>query len=192
MMCLLAINAHAAWVEFGSHYYTLTSDATNWEEAENNAGEAGGHLVAINSSIEQAFLNDTFLIGDFATLPLWIGLTDKSSEGTFIWSTGEEVTFTNWTEGEPNNVDFFGDRVGEDYVAMNWAVAAYGIDDEETGEWNDTPLNGTPFLPDYFMNSSTGPYFGIIERDMSPVPLPASLWLLGSALSVLFSIKHKS
>lgn len=34
---------------------------------------------------------------------LWIGATDKKTEGTFIWaSTGEPMNFTSWAPEEPN------------------------------------------------------------------------------------------
>jgi hypothetical protein len=33
----------------------------------------------------------------------WIGLTDIFQEGTFVWTTGEKLTYTNWYDKEPNN-----------------------------------------------------------------------------------------
>jgi len=34
----------------------------------------------------------------------WIGLTDLFHEGTFIWpSTGEQATYFNWKDGQPDN-----------------------------------------------------------------------------------------
>ena len=77
------------------------------------------------------------------------------------------------------NVDFFGDGVGEDYVAMNWTTAAFD-DFSVVGSWNDTPLLGTPAISAFGPNS-VGPYFGIIER-ASSVPEPSTLFLLGTGL----------
>ena len=34
----------------------------------------------------------------------WIGINDISSEGTFKWSDGSALHFTDWATGEPNNV----------------------------------------------------------------------------------------
>jgi len=34
---------------------------------------------------------------------IWIGFTDETDEGTFVWSDGTEVDYTNWSGGEPNN-----------------------------------------------------------------------------------------
>ena len=38
------------------------------------------------------------------TSNFWIGLTDIFHEGTFIWTTGDALTYTNWASGEPNNL----------------------------------------------------------------------------------------
>ena len=35
----------------------------------------------------------------------WIGLSDSSSEGSFDWSDGSGVDYTNWSTGEPNDLD---------------------------------------------------------------------------------------
>src|SRR5829696_828056 len=61
---------------------------------------------------------------------VYIGLNDEAIEGTFVWSNGEQVTYTNWYGGEPNNA--FGI---EDHVEMlPW-----------DGTWNDM-TNYTPLI----------------------------------------------
>lgn len=59
---------------------------------------------------------NAFLLTTFANAPgsgrIWLGLNDVATEGTFVYTSGEPTTYTNWEPGEPNNV---GD---EDYVAM--------------------------------------------------------------------------
>lgn len=33
----------------------------------------------------------------------WFGYNDRASEGSWVWETGESVSYTNWGSGEPNN-----------------------------------------------------------------------------------------
>ena len=33
----------------------------------------------------------------------WIGLTDRAKEGTWVWNSGMEATFTPWHSWEPDN-----------------------------------------------------------------------------------------
>jgi len=154
-------------VEFEGHHYQLTSAEMSWQDAEAEAVALGGHLVSINRYEEHVFVMNAFIVGALQERPVWIGLSDQAVEGIFEWSSQEPVEFAFWAEGEPNNVPPF----GEDYVAMNWEWAAY---DEEVipGDWNDTPLEGTPHLPEAFDPKADGPYFGIIEIDLCAGEVP--------------------
>ena len=58
--------------EFQGHTYFLTSAGT-WAEAEAEAVSHGGHLVSVNDSAEQGFINE-MLSGS-----TWIGFTDCTS-----------------------------------------------------------------------------------------------------------------
>jgi hypothetical protein len=125
--------------------YRLTSAATSWTAALAEAQRLGGNLVTINDAAEQAWLRSTFS----TTERLWIGLTDRTTEGSFAWANGETTTYRNWAPGEPNDykVKFAG---GEDYVLMNW---------NGSGQWNDMP------------DSFEGPFRGIVEiPSTSPPP----------------------
>jgi len=54
---------------------------------------------------------------------IYIGLTDLSNEGVFVWGDGLPASegWTNWQEGEPNNFD------DEDCARIRYA----------DGLWND-------------------------------------------------------
>ena len=166
LLRLLAIAAiiaqtpiHAAPILWSSasggndHYYDITPDRMNWDAAESFAVSRGGHLVSIQSGAEQAFLASTFLSSTDDHRIAWIGINDVASEGSFIWSSGEPVTYNNWNVSEPNN---FGD---EDYGVINWN---YGNNHPGAtpATWNDVHVNGTttPQNPNQAL-----PYFGIYE-----------------------------
>jgi len=129
-------SASPNWVHWPSngHYYALTSVAhTNWFNAEAEAAShAGGHLVSINGIAEQAFIEATFLAGNSRSNIYWIGLNDIVSDGTWIWSSGEPMTYTNWEPGEPNNAP-----PGEDAGVLNWYYGLGQLASAQPGRWND-------------------------------------------------------
>ena len=77
------------------HVYTLSPEMT-WHQAEDYAIGFGGHLATVRNQAEQ-----DWLFMKFGTQELWIGLNDEAVEGSFVWSSGEPVAFTNWATGEP-------------------------------------------------------------------------------------------
>ena len=47
---------------------------------------------------------NTYANANDKLVTLWIGLTDKSTEGTFVWETdGEALSYMNWAHRQPNN-----------------------------------------------------------------------------------------
>ncbi len=132
------------WADNGNAYQLVFANAT-WTQAK-AAAEAStfdgrtGHLVTIADTAENNFVAN-LVSGDFRA---WIGLTDEAVEGSFQWITGEAVSFTQWSPGEPNNSG------GEDYVEL------FASNDS----WNDR-IN-SPFSP---LNSAY-----IIEWDAIPEP----------------------
>ncbi len=121
------------------HFYALLSPAT-WTWSERAAVALGGHLTAIGNLAEQNWVYNSF--SSFATTNrmLWIGFDDVASEGHFVWSSGDPVTFTYWAPGEPNNY-----QGNEDFVTI------YPPDNPNAAHWNDwgervfsgsTPFNG--------------------------------------------------
>lgn len=112
-----SLPGHTYMGTFGGHTYFLSNTVTDPETAHANAILAGGHLVTIGSEAENAFvsaMNPGFI---------WIGHTDRASEGTWKWVTSEPVTFTKWNAGEPNNAGG-----NEDWAVINWGP---------NGTWND-------------------------------------------------------
>ena len=157
------------------HIYYLISKQT-WTSAETEAQGLGGHLVTINDAAENQFIVDRFILTGHAGDPMWIGINDQSVEGTFAWSSGQPVTFTNWYTGEPNNAG-----AGEDYGAINWIFA--GGFSTDHGVWNDTPVAGTTGFP----GTTNGPYLAVVE--VLPEPT-GDLALLPVALALVRTRRH--
>ena len=104
----------------GGHTYLPTSDGMTWADAEAEAQTLGGHLVTINDAVENEWVRANF--SDLGNV--WIGLTDRDTEGAFVWTSAEPLTYTAWQGGEPNNSG------GENFAGMF-----------TSGAWND--FNGT-------------------------------------------------
>jgi hypothetical protein len=82
--------------------YRVVAGFVNWGPAEmdcDNDG-TGTHLVVVDDAAESAAI-DTAFFGD-----LWLGASDRRSEGTFLAVTGGPMPYTNWSLFEPD--DFFG------------------------------------------------------------------------------------
>jgi hypothetical protein len=136
-----------------THTYYLLSSST-WTEAEASAIELGGHLVTINDQSENAWVYSRWA----QSRTLWLGLNDAAKEGTFVWSSGEPVTYVNWRVGEPNNGNGL---VTENYVFMH--PSGFG----GQGQWNDYQ-NLATVLPE-------PPLYGVVE--LASVPEPSTLIL---------------
>ena len=68
---------------------------------------------------------DDFLL---ANDPRWIGFSDTASEGSWVWSSGLSVSYTNWNSGEPSGGT---EDCGHIYSDL-WSVV---------GRWNDHPCS---------------------------------------------------
>merc|ERR1711874_874091 len=91
-----------SWWNFGNSCYHNSGAAMNWHDARKYCLGIGGYLVEIDSEEEE-----TALLGAFAVYDqdYWIGLTDASVEGEWIWAdTGKPPKYTAWAEGEPNDM----------------------------------------------------------------------------------------
>jgi hypothetical protein len=167
----LLLSATAAAITYNGHDYTIVGVGSgydgSWAAAEMEAVAWGGHLVTINDKPEQDWLRATFGGGE----RLWIGFTDQAAEGTWLWITGEPVTFTDWNEFEPNNStppDY-----GEDYAVLNW--------DTETGQWNDWD----------HLRSDYSTIRGIAEKNLSVPDVGSTIPLLGLAALGLFGLRKR-
>ena len=81
----------------GNHYYT-SDNMLSWNEADELSSSFGGYLASISSMEE-----NNFIYSFFGDNHMWIGFTDSSEEGNWIWTDGSETTFTNWNNTQPDN-----------------------------------------------------------------------------------------
>jgi RTX calcium-binding nonapeptide repeat (4 copies) len=108
----------------GHTYYLLDNPGGTkwWNGDEAEAVALGGHLATIGSAAENSFVFNTFASkvtsdasaqGLGTTTWMFIGLSDQTVEGTYVWSSGAPTGFTNFL---PNQQDVFPDQ---DFVGID-------------------------------------------------------------------------
>ena len=129
------------------HTYHLL-EGSGWNAAQARALQLGGNLVTINDQAEQDWLTLNFHNYQGVDIDLWTGFNDVAVEGTFEWTSGQPVTYTNWDIGEPNN----GAGGIEDFCAMR--------KNNPLALWNDLAESPTGF--------HANPH-GIVEIESNPI-----------------------
>lgn len=115
--------------EFQQHYYKVYDEVCDtWDEAKVFCEELGGHLATINYEEENKMLYSYIVSCGYTNA--YFGYTDNLKEGDWNWVTDEDIGYTNWSSGEPNNSG------NEDYAMFYWKFT--------DGTWNDGNFgNGT-------------------------------------------------
>ncbi|MGM9550827.1 MAG: lectin-like protein [Clostridia bacterium] len=130
VMCLVSmpmmIIAENDIVDFDGRRYQRFELSMSWKEAKEYCENMGGHLATIMSEEEQEIVKNLVASGNKAQY--WLGATDELDEGTWIWVTGEEMTYFGPT------VTFNNYQGNEHYLQMqrhHWG------DESKLGVWND-------------------------------------------------------
>ncbi|XP_052761082.1 macrophage mannose receptor 1-like [Mya arenaria] len=110
--------------QFGSSCYVVSSRLEHWASAERTCNTHGGHLVHVGSQAENDYLI-AFLNKYYNHHSVWIGLHDEQTEGNFVWTSGDPLTFQNWA---PTNEMTIVHGI-EDCVVMDTRTL--------TGHWDD-------------------------------------------------------
>ena len=95
------------------HTYEAIRADVGWMQAEQEAASRGGYLVTINS--QEEFDQVVALAEEAGFDRVWIGA--HRVDGNLVWTSGEDVTFYRWDEGEPSFTDK-GDGTQEDFLML--------------------------------------------------------------------------
>ncbi|NDB97000.1 MAG: hypothetical protein EBZ78_12730, partial [Verrucomicrobia bacterium] len=108
--------------EQGYGRYQMVIGSFTWDQAKADAEAKGGHLATITSQKEKDF-SDAFLPPGSGDPVIWLGATDRETEGTWKWVTGETWNgFTAWSSSNPNNDG------NQDYLRIDYFNRAYWDD----------------------------------------------------------------
>jgi hypothetical protein len=80
--------------------YVLCTEPRSWAEAEAACLADGWVPVVVDDQAENAWV---FELVSWLGADLWLGLTDRDTEGTWLTSEGEPPPWYGWQDGEPNN-----------------------------------------------------------------------------------------
>ena len=116
--------------EFGGHTYAETRATLTWVSARDLAVAHSGHLVTITSAAESQFIEANYHNEPAPWPPKWIGMSDRTSEGNWVWVSGEPYVFTHWAESQPDDAGSAGEDCGELFDLS-----------ELRGIWNDAPCD---------------------------------------------------
>jgi len=89
-------------IQYCGHWYKIFYTPLDWHDARDKCRSLGGHLIHIEDEDEAVF---AMLFATTEFPQLWIGASDEAEEGHWVWTDGTEITFSYWSEGEPNNYD---------------------------------------------------------------------------------------
>ena len=112
----------SGWTYFGGYCYFTSPACASWLTVESNCSAMDSDLVTVHNQEENVFIQHRH-DGDKS----WIGLNDRSVEGSFVWTNKEISSFRFWAPKQPN------DWNNEDCVHTLGAKHGY--------TWNDVPCN---------------------------------------------------
>ncbi|XP_017310429.1 C-type mannose receptor 2 isoform X1 [Ictalurus punctatus] len=85
-------------LEFKGKQYRVLQSRLDWEGALHVCESVNGSLASVQDPQQQAYLT---LLLNVLRKPAWIALHSDGGRG-YRWLGEEEVTFSNWRDGEPN------------------------------------------------------------------------------------------
>ncbi|CAJ0967143.1 unnamed protein product [Ranitomeya imitator] len=105
----------------GEKTFVTSGKELDYEESKALCLKAGGLVATPKNAEENKAVSE---IAQYYNLFTFLGITDIQTEGTFRYSDGKSITYTNWKAGEPNQ------RGEEDCAEML-----------PNGQWNDGACN---------------------------------------------------
>uniref|UniRef100_A0A3B3DGJ8 C-type lectin domain-containing protein n=1 Tax=Oryzias melastigma TaxID=30732 RepID=A0A3B3DGJ8_ORYME len=106
------------WIHFSGSFYYISTTEKSWQSSRDDCLGRGADLITIDSREENEFARKF-------EKRLWIGLSDRQSEGNWIWQDGSPLRKSFWQPEEPNSYS----GTDEDCVEIG------NFDDDNS--WND-------------------------------------------------------
>ena len=88
---------------FSGCEYGFFHTRRTFESAEAECVAMGGHLASLHSQGDADSLRWAVESGQVLSGTVWLGYTDRSTEGEWAWSDGSPAGFDQWGDEEPND-----------------------------------------------------------------------------------------
>lgn len=168
LITLLAVSSPAlaydwATCPLNGHRYILV-DSESWLGAKAQAVALGGHLATIRSNAENDWIRQFAFDTKASCYRLWIGANKPLGSQQWLWSSGEQMIYTNW-------VSWMNPSDWENQAAYMF-VRYWDVQDEEIARWGPENYGGIPGNPVYTT--------GIVE--VGSIPESSSLLVLGTGM----------
>ena len=94
-------------VKWKGHYYAIFTESLSWDAAKAECEKLGGHLVIIESEIENQFLWDLVstdkavkdaIAKNKSNVFVHIGCFQSSDSKQWKWVNGQSITYSNWSK----------------------------------------------------------------------------------------------
>ncbi|MCL2124356.1 MAG: S-layer homology domain-containing protein [Oscillospiraceae bacterium] len=118
-------------VIYNGHSYKVFDVGMTWDEAKTYCESIGGHLATVASQSEQDFISSQLSTG--VKNSYWLG-GFRTQGRDFTWVTGEQMLYTNWASGQPDN-----------FTGRENCLMIYRVTNPLGGEqlkWNDLQDDG--------------------------------------------------
>ncbi len=120
-------------IKFGDHYYAIYDDAQSWKDAYDQCKKLGGHLATISSEEEDIAVISYLKNQDVDVAFLGLIYTSNSEhELNWYWYGYEELSYVDWTEGEPS--------LGDDEDCLYGAMCQ-----SDNYQWRALPIDYTNY-----------------------------------------------
>lgn len=101
-LCETAICSTQDWLRYQNSCFKLVTEPKSWLAAQQSCVSINSTLASIHNSEENDIVHQ-FAVANKAGV--WIGLSNLyTSDLSFEWVDGSEVSFTDWQPGEPSYV----------------------------------------------------------------------------------------
>jgi choice-of-anchor C domain-containing protein len=180
------------WTYYNGHAYAFT-DYGSWQDCQDEAAEAGGHLAVIENAAENEWISDFIkdvYAGQMSSDPYqniaWIGYIYRDS--AWQWMTGDAVVYTNYYD-HPTFPDWYTTTGPDAYMHGDshpyprfWChneihegpLQPVGVIEIDTNEWiwgvkSNDPVSSPPATLFRFQADGTFVEIGAIMLDSSNV-----------------------